>query len=97
MNAIREGAKLKHVAPTEVEKPRTSSVNDPRHDLLDQIRAGKDLKPVEKAASAAPAKQDGLDGIAGALARALQERSRVIHSDSEESGQDEDEDDDWDD
>ena len=97
MNAIREGAKLKHVAPTEAERPRAPSVHDPRNDLLDQIRAGKDLKPVEKTTSAAPAKTDGLEGIAGALARALQERSRVIHSDSEESGQDEDEDDDWDD
>jgi Wiskott-Aldrich syndrome protein len=35
--------------------------------------------------------------MAGALARALEERCRVIHSDSDESGQDQDEDDDWDD
>jgi Wiskott-Aldrich syndrome protein len=40
---------------------------------------------------------DVMEGMAGALARALEERCRVIHSDSDESGQDPDEDDDWDD
>lgn len=39
---------------------------------------------------------DVMDGMAGALQRALRDRSRVIHSDSEDSEEDE-EDDDWDD
>lgn len=38
------------------------------------------------------------DGLAGALARALAERSRAIHSDSSPSSEDEDdEDDEWED
>lgn len=37
------------------------------------------------------------DGLAGALARALAERARVIHSDSSSSESSKGEDDDWDD
>lgn len=37
------------------------------------------------------------DGLAGALARALAERARVIHSDSSSSDSSGAEDDDWDD
>jgi Wiskott-Aldrich syndrome protein len=70
---------------------------DSRNDLLGQIRAGKELKPVEKKASVVAVSDDVMEGMAGALARALEERCRVIHSDSDKSGQDPDEDDDWDD
>ena len=46
----------------------------------------------------AQSSEEIMDGMAGALARALQERSRVIHSDSDSSADDdEEEDDDWDD
>jgi len=38
-----------------------------------------------------------MDGLAGALARALAERARVIHSDSSSSDSSEGDDDDWDD
>lgn len=37
------------------------------------------------------------DGLAGALARALAERARVIHSDSSTSDSSDGDDDDWDD
>ena len=53
--------------------------------------------PVEKKANPVAVSDDVMEGMAGALARALEERCRVIHSDSDESGQDQDEDDDWDD
>lgn len=95
MNAIREGQKLKPASETErARSPSFSS--DPKSDLLGQIRAGKELKHVERSESPVPVKEITPDGIAGALARALQERSRVIHSDSE-SDQNDHEIDDWDD
>lgn len=100
MDAIKEGHKLKSVAAdAEVAKtgPKLPVAQDSRNDLLGQIRAGKELKPVEKKASPLPTSEDVMEGMAGALARALEERCRVIHSDSDESGQDQDEDDDWDD
>lgn len=91
MNAIREGQKLKTVE----EVTRRISNSDPKSDLLEQIRAGKELKHVEKSEESA-SKEVTPEGIAGALARALQERNRVIHSDSDRSDR-ENEDDDWDD
>lgn len=98
MDAIKEGHKLKSVAADADHSAKSSvKVQDSRIDLLGQIRAGKELKPVEKKANPAPVSDDVMEGMAGALARALEERCRVIHSDSDESGQDQDEDDDWDD
>lgn len=94
MNAIRDGQKLKPVEETRQRLPSFNS--DPKSDLLEQIRAGKELKHVEKNVEA-PSKEPVSNGIAGALAKALQERSRVIHSDSDNSDHDENEDDDWDD
>ena len=69
---------------------------DTRNDLLSQIRQGVELKPVsnEQKRSTAPVPQDGL---IGALSRALAERSRAIHSDSEDSFSDSSEEDEWDD
>lgn len=98
MDAIKEGHKLKSV-PTDAESANrgVAKSQDSRNDLLDQIRAGKELKPVEKKANTAPTTDDIMDGMAGALARALEERCRVIHSDSDDSGQEQDDDDDWDD
>ncbi|XP_046439003.1 neural Wiskott-Aldrich syndrome protein-like [Daphnia pulex] len=100
MDAIKEGHKLKSV-PSDADQSMKSGAKvpafDSRNDLLGQIRAGKELKPVEKKASVVAVSDDVMEGMAGALARALEERCRVIHSDSDESGQDPDEDDDWDD
>ncbi len=94
MDAIKGGPKLKSVDPQE--KPKV--VHDTRSDLLSQIRGGKELKPVEVSKHPplpVPA-DESLEGMAGALARALENRFNVIHSDSEESGNEVDEDDDWD-
>lgn len=84
---------LQKVSKTET-KP--APVNDSRSDLLEQIRQGIELRPVpnEVKATPPPAYQDGL---ASALTRALAERSRAIHSESDESTSDTSEDDDWDD
>lgn len=98
MESIRSGSKLKPVAAQEVAASRPKPpVNDTRHDLLSEIRGGKELKPVEvNKNQPPPATDESLDGLAGALARALENRFNVIHSDSDESGQEDDEDDDWD-
>lgn len=83
LESIRSGAKLKHV---EVDKTKSAPTNsgDSRNDLLSEIRQGVELKSVtvnaQKPASSNPEK-----GLAGALARALAERSRAIHSDSDTS------------
>lgn len=63
---------------------------------MSQIRQGIELKPVlnEPKRSTVSVPQDGL---IGALSRALAERSRAIHSDSEDSFSDSSEEDDWDD
>ncbi|XP_066995437.1 actin nucleation-promoting factor WASL isoform X2 [Anabrus simplex] len=92
MDAIRSGTSLKHV---EVENKRTSG-GDTRGELLDQIRQGVELKSVQQKAKPAPSSTPQ-NGLAGALARALAERSRVIHSDSSASSDDDEEDDEWED
>ena len=85
-------------AVSESDQRPKPAVPDSRDHLLEQIRAGKELKPVEKKSNAAAVSDDAMEGMAGALARALEERCRVMaHSDSDESGHEDDEDDDWDD
>lgn len=71
-------------------------VEDSRGELLRQIREGIELKPVRNEAKSNTI--SGLrGGLAGALSRALAERSRAIHSESEESTSDTTDDDEWDD
>ena len=71
-----------------------------RDDLLAQIRGGATLRHVTDKPAPAPASSEAAPpGLAGALARALADRKRVIHSsdeDEEEEEEDED-DDDWED
>jgi len=97
LEGIRGGTTLKAVE----DNPRPAKpATDSRSDLLGQIRAGVALKSVENAPNkgSAPPSEDGMAGMAGALSRALMERSKAIHSDSESEDDDaEDEDDDWDD
>ncbi|KAJ8951376.1 hypothetical protein NQ314_007688 [Rhamnusium bicolor] len=58
---------------------------DARGDLLSEIRKGCKLKPVEeREISTPPPKQGGYD-LASALARALAERSRAIHSEDDDN------------
>ncbi|XP_065184485.1 actin nucleation-promoting factor WAS-like isoform X2 [Sycon ciliatum] len=82
--------------------PAPMSGGDGRGDLLSSIRAGTKLNKVEagqddRRASKQPAQED-VGGMAGALARALADRSKVIHSDEDEDSDFEEEDEeDWDD
>ncbi|XP_028045355.1 neural Wiskott-Aldrich syndrome protein [Monomorium pharaonis] len=93
MESIRSGTTLKKVDKTET-KP--ALVEDSRGELLRQIREGIELKPVRNEAklNTVPAPRGGL---ADALSRALAERSRAIHSESEETTSDTTDDDEWDD
>ncbi|XP_059488828.1 actin nucleation-promoting factor WASL-like [Neocloeon triangulifer] len=94
MEAIRGGRQLKKVEPTSNPAP---VVVDARCDLLDEIRRGKELRKVTPGASSA-VKQDmkSENTLAGALARALADRAKVIQSDSDEDDDDEEDDDEWD-
>lgn len=98
MDAIKSGKKLKHV---EVDADNKSVKSmDSRGELLDQIRQGIELKPVQVESRSSQGSSGGgapEDGLAGALARALAERSRAIHSESSDSDDDEEDDDEWED
>ncbi|XP_077989435.1 actin nucleation-promoting factor WASL-like [Glandiceps talaboti] len=92
---IQLGKSLKHVDPTEVTSP-----TDSRGDLLSQIRQGFNLKTVDHDDRPELPPDTESDGIAGALARALQQRSNAIHSsddDDDDDDDDFDDDEDWDD
>lgn len=93
MESIRSGTTLRKVNKTET-KP--APVEDSRSNLLRQIREGIELRPVpnEVKSSTIPVCRGDL---AEALSRALAERSRAIHSESEESTSDTTDDDEWDD
>lgn len=70
--------------PSRESKPATSplpAVNNERGNLLASIRAGTQLKKVtndESARGSSPPADENLDGMAGALARALQQRNNVM-------------------
>jgi len=79
----------------EVDSKRPAGVGDSRGELLDQIRQGVELKSVQLTPRPS-VNNDPEDGLAGALARALAERARVIHSETSGSSDDgDDEDDEW--
>ncbi|XP_050428511.1 actin nucleation-promoting factor WASL-like [Adelges cooleyi] len=95
LDAIRSGKALKPVdTASSSEKAPNLSVS--RNELLDQIRQGVELKSVQPVEKKIINNLEG-NGLAGALARALAERARVIHSDSSTSDSSDDEDDEWDD
>lgn len=78
-------------------EPGPNSADGTRGDLLSQIRQGIELKSVASQPKAAPS-PIMQDSLAGALTRALAERSRVIHSDSDsDNSTSETSGDDWDD
>ncbi|XP_046824516.1 neural Wiskott-Aldrich syndrome protein-like [Vespa crabro] len=95
MESIRSGGTtLRKVSKTETKPP---PVNDSRSDLLEQIRQGIELRPVPNEVKSTPPPACQGTSLASALTRALAERSRAIHSESDESTSDTSEDDDWDD
>ena len=74
--------------PSRDNKPASSiaPVSDERGDLLASIRAGMQLKKVsadEPARGNSPPADVSLDGMAGALARALAQRNNVIQHSGE--------------
>lgn len=76
---------------------KPAPVENSRNDLLRQIREGIELRPVPNEVKSNIASTPR-GGLADALSRALAERSRAIHSESEESTSDTtDDDDEWDD
>ncbi|XP_052737393.1 actin nucleation-promoting factor WASL isoform X1 [Bicyclus anynana] len=98
MESIRGGNKnLKHV---EVGS-KTSLNDDSRSNLMSEIRQGFNLKAVRRSDSKTENEKSSSgsepSGLAGALARALEERKRAIHSsDSEDSTEDSTSDGEWD-
>ncbi|XP_077293677.1 actin nucleation-promoting factor WAS-like isoform X2 [Arctopsyche grandis] len=83
MESIRGGKPLKRV-----EVDRKPVGDDKRGDLLCEIRQGIELRPVSINANNDDRKSTSQAGLAGALARALEERSKAIHSDSSNSDDD---------
>lgn len=103
MSQVLKGKQLNHVDPEKKAArpggPRAAS-DDPRTALMNQIKAGVKLKTVSSSQNKAePAAQPvAAGGLAGALAKALQERGKVLQQTDESSSESEDDDDDeWDD
>ncbi|XP_075525759.1 actin nucleation-promoting factor WASL-like [Dermacentor variabilis] len=97
LEQIRKGKPLNHVDPETESTHSTNSNPDARGALLDQIRGGIRLKSVPDSARTSPS-ETKLEGLAGALARALQERAKACMPDDSDSSDDsESEEDDWDD
>lgn len=80
MESIRSGNKtLKRVEVAQ--KPVSVEGEGSRSDLLSEIRQGIELRSVSRSTSSSTAERRPEPcGLAGALARALQERNRAIHS-----------------
>lgn len=94
MDEIRGGAK--NLKPVDPESKKSTLTGASRDELMDQIREGVKLQPVQPQSKPAPSSPG--DGLAGALARALEERSRAIHSDSDDtSDTDNEEEEEWED
>lgn len=95
LDQIKKGKELHHVEINGNDLPSLES-NDSRGALLNQIRQGVVLKAVSEDSRPVPATAP-MDGLAGALARALQERSRAIQqTDESGSSSDDDDGDEWD-
>lgn len=83
--------------PVEERKP---VVDDPRGDLLSEIRKGCKLRPVDErdVKSTPPSQPPKTNDLASALAKALAKRSEVIHSEDDDDKSDDSSDlDEWDD
>lgn len=96
---IKRGKALHHVDRNmeESRKSQSHSTNG-RDALLEEIRKGAELKHVETNSSKPATEGPPQSGLAAALARALQERSRAINRTDESSDADSDSDaeDEWD-
>ncbi|KAK5647025.1 hypothetical protein RI129_005489 [Pyrocoelia pectoralis] len=97
MESIRGGATLK---PLEIDVEKRSTLTDSgRNDLMSEIRKGFQLKPaVEREVKPVSPLNDqpGRGDLACALARALAERNRVIHSEDDSTSDTDSNDEEWD-
>lgn len=99
MNQIRQGLKLRTVDPATLSTGSGSGSGDVRSALMDEIRGGKELRPVERNAqrnSDELTNADPVSGLAGALRRALEERKRALNLSDDESDSTDDNDE-WED
>ncbi|KAK8788254.1 hypothetical protein V5799_021972 [Amblyomma americanum] len=96
LEQIRKGKALNHVDPETESTHSTHSNPDGRDALLDQIREGVTLKSVPDSARTSQS-ETKLEGLAGALARALQERARACMPDDTDSSDSSESDEEWDD
>lgn len=97
LEQIRQGTQLKAVDTENdsVQSSGSSNGGDNRDRLLSQIRQGQfQLKTVEVNAGRKASGAPEVGGLAGALARALAERQKMIHRDSDDSSE-ESSDDEW--
>nr|CAH7750079.1 unnamed protein product [Callosobruchus chinensis] len=114
MQSIRNGTTLRSAADRDDARPSPKQPEDARGLLLDEIRRGCKLKPVDKEAKSpsgstnatlqqtagTPNKGSIGDNLAFALARALAERSKAIHSEDDDDDSDarsDTDDDEWED
>ncbi len=99
MDQIRKGRALNHVEPDSESVKSNTSNDDPRNALMNQIRQGVGLRSVEINAGKADRKSGPAEagGLAGALARALQERARAIGQTDESDNNSESDEDEWED
>ncbi|CAD5225802.1 unnamed protein product [Bursaphelenchus xylophilus] len=86
LQAIQKGAKLRHVDPPAERSPLAATGNA-RDNMMEQIRQGAQLKhvdqqEVETNRKSVPGSQQ-MGGIAGALARALEERRKNMNNSDE--------------
>lgn len=97
MESIRGGATLK---PIEIDVEKRGTLTDSgRNDLMSEIRKGFQLKPaVEREVKPVSPLNDqpGRGDLACALARALAERNRVIHSEDDSTSDTDSNDEEWD-
>lgn len=93
---------MNHVDPVQKKSQQTAPISnsdDPRTALMNQIKGGVKLKPVNSNQSKPTpvAQSKPAIGLAGALAKALQERKEALQPTDDESQSDHDDDDDeWD-
>ncbi|XP_044751581.1 neural Wiskott-Aldrich syndrome protein-like [Coccinella septempunctata] len=93
LQSIRDGTTLKPIEERKVAAPIEA-----RNDLLCEIRKGFSLKPVQEreVKQLNQPTEVGPTDLAGALARALAERSKAIHSEDDDSEDEDSNDDEWD-
>ncbi|OWR40727.1 Wiskott-Aldrich syndrome protein [Danaus plexippus plexippus] len=91
MASIRSGNK--NLRPVDSVSKSSASTDDSRNNLLSEIRQGITLKSVRRESVTAGDEKttnnvENASGLAGALARALKERARAIHSSDDEDDTD---------